>query len=704
MMDFTRGTLYKILFQYRNAKAKVATSLYDKNGVLTSDPKKVLDIQAQFYAKLYQGDPEFRCEIKNKPEKVITKDKRDWYERDITMEELQEAVKTMARNKSPGTDGFSVDLYVVFWQKLKDFLFEAMQFGLKEGILHRSAREGIISLIPKKDRDLQYVHQWRPIVLLNTDFKILSKVLANRLKDSLNDIIGAEQTGFVKGRQITENLRKLLDVIEYTEVEHLPGVLITIDFEKAFDKVQYPAVYKTLEWFNFGPKFIGKIKTLFEMFSMSTINNGYKSKPFLATKGLFQGNPIAPYLFILVIEILATKIRRNGKIKGIKVRDHDILLSLFADDLAILLDFDQRSWNELENIFSEYNSCTGMTINYNKTAMYRLGSLRYTNARFYSRKKLIWTDEPVKVLGVYLTVDQNKIISQNYDCIVQKCESIFKMWSLRGASLFGKILLINSLVASLFVYPFTVLPWLPDVYFRKINNLIRDFLWDGKRSKIPFEIIIGLKKDGGAGLTNLKNKEIALKLQWIFKLSEKEEMKVLAYELMQNPLGDLIWGVNLNVKDFGRKFKRENFWTGILKTWLKWTAVQPKTKEAILDQCLWYNSNIKINREVIFYRKWHKEGINFVKDLLDNGGQFIKLDKLCDKVKENVPFLVLEGIIKSIPFEWKKILKGVGREKEKESETDRYQELQRYEKPARVIYTMYCSNEFMLKRKLRNYV
>ena len=129
-------------------------------------------------------------------------------------------------------------------------------FSYKQKMLHSSAKQGIITLIPKIGRDLLYIKNWWPIVLLNTDYKILSKVVTNRIKSVLPNLIHMDQTGFLKNRNISEILRKILDIMQYTIINDIPGLLISVDFEKAFDRVEHPALYKIMQAFNFGPAII----------------------------------------------------------------------------------------------------------------------------------------------------------------------------------------------------------------------------------------------------------------------------------------------------------------------------------------------------------------------------------------------------------------------------------------------------------------
>ena len=417
-------TKYFFELEKRNARSKTMTAAKNEKNETVYNSAEILKVQARYFEKLYQVDREVDCRLEGDPPQKVSNEDYAELEKLITMDELKHAVKSMARGKTPGSSGMQVDFYIVFWKDIADLLFQAFVHALSNGKMSYLQRQGIISLIPKKDCDILYVKNWRPIVLLNTDYKILSKVFANRIKTVLQKIIHKNQSGFLKGRHITENLRTILDVVDYANIENVPAVLISVDFEKAFDKVRYLALRSTLEWFGFGPNFINAIDTLFNDFRLATINNGYLSPFITPQKGLFQGNPIASYLFICVIEVLAINLRKNNKIQGVQLSIEQILLSLFADDLALLMKFDQESWQQITYEFNKFISLTGMTINYNKSTVYRLGSLRHTNAKFYSKNKLQWTNDPIKLLGIYITADHDELMSSNLDPLLDKTQVI----------------------------------------------------------------------------------------------------------------------------------------------------------------------------------------------------------------------------------------------------------------------------------------
>ena len=190
-------------------------------------------------------------------------------------------------------------------------------YSLIHNLLSQKQRLGIIDLIPKKDKDLRCLKNWRPVSLLNTDYKIIAKTLANRLHKVIAKILDEDKVGYIKGRFIGESVRKIFDILNYTEENDIEAIIAQIDFEKAFDSIEWPFLFKTLKAYNFWDKFIASIKMLYTDISSCVGNNGYYSKYFKLTRSIRQGCPISALLFILVAEIIAIKTRTDNKIKGI---------------------------------------------------------------------------------------------------------------------------------------------------------------------------------------------------------------------------------------------------------------------------------------------------------------------------------------------------------------------------------------------------
>lgn len=166
-------------------------------------------------------------------------------ENNISREEILTSLKGMKNNKSPGSDGFTAEFFKFFWSDLSQFIEKSFQYSFKKGMLSNVQSQGIISILPKGNKPREFLKNWRPISLLNVSYKLLSTVLANRLKPLLNTLIHENQKGFLAGRYIGENTKLLYDCNEKCK----PRLVLLIDFEKAFDPVSWNFILKVVRFF-----------------------------------------------------------------------------------------------------------------------------------------------------------------------------------------------------------------------------------------------------------------------------------------------------------------------------------------------------------------------------------------------------------------------------------------------------------------------
>ena len=172
----------------------------------------------------------------------------------------------------------------------------------------------ILTLLYKKGNKGS-LDNWRPISLLDIGYKIAARVLSIRLQpNNMPSIISADQRGFVKGRMASENIRLVQDVIDYCKLANIDGIILFLDFKKAFDNVNHSFLIETLKRMHFKVSFIGWIKALYTNAHGRVSQHGWLSETFYIQKGVRQGCPVSASLFILVAEILANKIRENDTI------------------------------------------------------------------------------------------------------------------------------------------------------------------------------------------------------------------------------------------------------------------------------------------------------------------------------------------------------------------------------------------------------
>ena len=519
--------------------------------------------------------------------------------------------------------------------------------SFNNGVLPCSTRKSVLTLIHKKgDKDL--LANYRPISLTNYDYKILTTTLANRLQSILPNLISTDQTGYIKNRYIGVNARVVCDIIDHCEKNQKPGAIVCLDFEKAFDSLNWNFMIQALDKFGFGSNFIKWIKILYEKNSFCVKNNGYLSRDSTMGRGVRQGCAVSALLFILSLEFLAENIRINKDIKGIKLHKKEVYISLYADDITLMLANEGSVSAALETIKS-FSVVSGLKLNIHKCEGLWLVPL-CNNLNVYQNIK--FNQGPIRCLGVHIDRNMDECHSLNWDKKIASIEDILLRWSCRKLTIYGKIEIINTLALPKLIYYCSILP-VPDIVIQKLEKILLSFLW-GKSQKVKKTVIINSCVDGGLGFCDIESKIWAIKAAWIPKIMHIEILNnILHLHLSKIGLDlKILLCMNFkNVKTLPIMKCIPKFYQDVFVGFNKCKTLKPlesmKSHE-ILTQVIWGNEYFKNKHQTLYFKNWIDSGFTFVKDLLDIEGNWLTSDEIINRLSITTNWIIELSILRKI--------------------------------------------------------
>lgn len=636
----------------RNFISKSMNNLISNNGDVLKEQANILEETRNFYKHLYSKrlttNVDLNKLLHNMDIPVLSESLKNKLEGRLTYTELLFCLKKASNNTSPGFDGYTYEFFKFFWKDLGHFMLRAINYGFEKGELSVSQKQGVITCIPKGDKDKQYLKNWRPISLLNTTYKLASACIAERLKKILPCLINEDQTGFISGRYIGENIRLLYDVINYVEKNNMSGLLLLIDFEKAFDSVSWDFLLKVLDFFNFGYSFKTWIEVFYRNIESCVIVNGHLSEWFMLQRGCRQGDPLSPYLFILCAEILAVLIRNEKNITGIKIGDTELRISQYADDTSVLLDGSEKSLKTCLKLLKFYADASGLCINMDKTQVVWIGSKKDSTDKLCKEYKLSWDNSCFKVLGIKFPKKLDEIVEINYRDKIEEIKKLLLNWSKRNLTPLGRITVIKSLALSKITHLMLSLPNPSEKIIKEIQIMFFKYLWQNGPDKIKRSTVIQDYDKGGMRMIDVEHFINGLKLTWIRRLIlEKKKYMCILYESYPFIDGCLKFGSSYIKKKI--KLVKNNFWRDVLQSLCLYINLQePISWVEFLKSPLWYNHNIKVGGTSICYKSWYDKGMLLLNDLFDNNGNLMSQEKLQETFSVQTNFLQYQGVVNSV--------------------------------------------------------
>ena len=435
----------------------------------------------------------------------------------LSIREAQDAIETMKNGSAPGSDGLGCEFYKKFFYLFGEKFVAMINLCFLNGQLSESQRLSLITLLCK-DRTEHYLPiNWRPISLINVDAKIVSKSICNRLKKVLPYIVSIDQTCSVEGRSISDNIHLMRNIFDYVEYKNLGCLWLNFDQFKAYDRIERNWLMKVLEAFGFGQEFLQWVRVIYSNLRSSVIINGHISTEFDFERGLKQGCPLSPLLYVLCIEPFSNRIRSNPNIRGLPLPgdDRESKITQYADDNTMTL-IDTNSAKICFDLFEIYARASGSELNRGKTKGIWLGRFR---DRADTPFGIEWVPQK-KLLGIIFGYGDLK--EANWGRIFKSFCLVLQENMCRNTSLYGRALVSNSLAVSKIVFIGQHMV-IPNDFCNKFTTKLFDFIWgrrDGQPRYEPIKraTLYAASKNGGINAVSIKLKCEALLIKHILRL------------------------------------------------------------------------------------------------------------------------------------------------------------------------------------------
>ena len=624
----------------QSAASKMITEINTSNGKTSLDPREINTAFKQYYSQLYVSESmvdttQVESFFSKLPIPQVSNENKAMLEEPFSIEELNNSFTCMQSSKAPGPDGFTLEFYRAFSGQISALLLDVFNesFSGADKSLPPTFYMASISLILKQDKDPLEPGSYRPISLLNVDTKLLAKTLALRLERVLPSVISEDQTGFIKNRFLFSNIRRLFNII-YTPSPDptIPEILISMDAEKAFDRVEWIFLFTAMRKFGFGERFISWVKLLYKAPQAYILTNNLRSDPFTLHRGTRQGCPLSPLLFALVIEPLAIVLRSSGQFQGVHRGSREQRVSLYADDLLLYAQSPAESIPHILSLLKEFGRVSGYKLNFSKSELFPINlaaqSISYSQFPF----KLV--QGSFKHLGVMVNRTYSDLYKLNFKTLLERTVRDLGRWSHLPLTLAGKVNIVKMNVLPRFMFLFQCIPIvLNKSFFGHLDSEISKFVWNKRKPRIRRAFLQRPKCVGGLGLPNFQNYYWACNIRNLsfwnrYKVSDDRPAWLHIEEDSCRPtsLGALLF----SPLPISHEYTHHNpvvdhslrIWAKIRHSlgWLRGSLLAP------LSPNQHFNPSLESNT----FQRWSGNGISRMRDLYIDG-LFPTFDQLCKR-------------------------------------------------------------------------
>ncbi|XP_071731598.1 uncharacterized protein [Rutidosis leptorrhynchoides] len=495
------------------------------NGVWCEDPLAIKDEAYSHFKSRFEESPGFRPSLIDLSYPTLSPDEANDLETPILESEVLEAIHDCGSSKAPGPDGFNLRFFKKFWDIIKEDVLNAISWFWEKGEFSKGCNASFVTLSPKKSDPIT-LSDYRPISLISSYYKIVAKILSNRLRKVIPKLIGSEQSAFLRERYILDGVLIANESIDFLKIHKKRSLIFKVDFEKAFDSLNWDFLLEVMSCMGFGTRWCDWIRGCLKSASISVLINGSPTREFSMGRGVRQGDPLSPFLFILAAEglnILTKAAVDRGIFKGVEIGNDKVTIShlQYADDTIFFGEWSNSNASNLIKILKCFELASGLKVNFLKSCLYGIGVGANEIESLASRMKCQAGSFPFTYLGLPIGARMKRI--GDWSPVIDKFIKRLSEWKRRTLSFGGRLVLVKSVLNSLPLYFFALFR-APPCVLNLLESVRRNFFWGGdlsgsKISWVKWSITCLPYGAGGLNIGSLKGKNLALlgKWWWRFK-------------------------------------------------------------------------------------------------------------------------------------------------------------------------------------------